>query len=184
MKRLLAIIAVSVALCGLAAAQGFYWRDRNGARAPDTDSRKSSGGFGGWLVVTSDGDWEAKWNVPDEQATPSFNEAHVLRNGETVVGLIFIGNPVPNASGEVNVRCDVRVTRPNGTLSVDQRDMPCLTGRLQGDPLALRLAAHTLKFVGEEGDPVGIWSFDVALRDVGRGVVLNLHTTAELRGDG
>jgi len=168
----------------VAVAQDFYWRDRAGKPAPNVDARKSLRGFGSWLIVTSDGDWEAKWNIPDEQATPTFKEAESLRYGDTVVALVFIGNPRRDARGDVNVRCDFRVTRPNGSISVDQRDLSCLSGHLPGDPLSLRLATHTLKFVGEKGDPLGTWNFDVAVHDAESGVVLNLHTSVELRDDG
>ena len=186
MERVLqALILVAYATTsGVAAAQDFYWRDRQGNRAPDIDARKSLRGFGSWLVVTSDGDWEAKWNVPDEQATPAFKEADSLHYGDTVVALVFIGNPRTDARGEVDVRCDFRVTRPNGSISVDQKDLSCLSGKLPGDPLSLRLATHTLKFVGEKGDPLGTWNFDVAVRDVERGVVLTLHKSVELHDDG
>jgi hypothetical protein len=186
MRHEIAILTVAVSIaCGdLAVAQEFFWRDRRGEPAPDVDARKSLEGFGGWLILTSDGDWEAKWNVPDEQATPSFNEAESLRYGETVVALIFVANPKPDIRGDVNVLCDLKVTRPNGSLSVNQRDLPCLSGKLLGDPLSIRLASHTLKFVGEKGDPLGTWSFDVAVRDIERGVMLSLHTSVELRDDG
>jgi hypothetical protein len=178
------LLGTSLAFCHAIGAQEFFWRDERGQPAPATDARKSERGFGGWLVITSDGDWEAKWNVPKGLATPAFNEADSLKLGESVVALIFIVNPLPNAAGNGNVRCDLRVTRPNGSVSVEQRDLPCLQGPLPGDPLDIRLAAHTLQFVGEAGDPLGTWVFHVTLRDVERGVLLNLSTSVDLLGDG
>jgi hypothetical protein len=169
---------------GSAFAQEFFWRDQRGQRAPDTEARKSEGGFGGWLVITPDQDWEAKWAVPDELATPAFNEAETLRFGETVVALIFIVNPLPNAEGNVNVRCDLRVTRPNGSVSVDQKDLACLEGPLLGNPFNIRVGLPTLQFVGEPGDAPGTWVFEVTVRDVQRAKALNLRSSIELLGDG
>ncbi len=186
MKRVLATIVLGsfVALSGVATGQEFFWRDERGQPAPDTEARKSERGFGGWLVITSDQDWEAKWAVPDELATPAFDEADTLRFGETVVALIFIVNPSPNPEGNVNVRCDLRVTRPNGSVSVDQRNLTCLEGPLEGNPFNIRVGAPTLQFVGEPGDAPGTWVFEVTLRDVERGTALNLRSSIELVGDG
>jgi hypothetical protein len=154
MKRA-AIFISSVALSAAVVAQDSYWRDRNGQAVPDSDERKSMRGFGGWVITTADSDWEAKWNTPAE-VTPEFTEAHSVREGQRVVTLIFIGNPLPNPNGRVNVRCDIRVVRPNGSVSLDRIDLPCLEGELPGDPFNLRLASVTLPFIGEKGDPQGL----------------------------
>jgi hypothetical protein len=44
----------------------------------------------------------------------------------------------------------------------------------------MRLAAPVLGFVGEPADPVGTWRVDVTLRDMPRGVTMDLHTSFEL----
>jgi hypothetical protein len=182
MKRIAALVSL-IAFFGAASAQDSYWRSRDGQPVPDTDQRKSSRGFGGWVIATADADWEAKWNTP-AQETPEFAEAHSVRKGQRVFTLIFIGNPLPDSNGEVNVRCHIRVTRPNGSVAVDRRDLPCLQGRLQGNPLNLRLAGITLPFVGEEGDPLGRWMTEITLHDVERDVVLDLRNVFEYVGDG
>jgi hypothetical protein len=178
------IVGSCIALAGAVAAQEFFWRDERGQPARETPARKSERGFGGWLVITSDSDWATKWSVPDELATPAFNEADALRVGETVTVLIFIASPLPNRAGDVNVRCDLRVTRPNGSVSVDRRDLSCLEGPLLGDPFNIRLGAPTLQFVGEAGDPPGTWQIEVTLRDLHRDAVLNLRSSIELLSSG
>jgi len=165
-----------------ATAEDFGWRGPDGKAMPDTEFRKSSKGFAGMLLTTSDPDWEAKWNTPEHE-TPSFTEATTVRKGETVFTLIFFVNPEADAKGAVDVRCDLKVTRPTGTLSVDEKNVECAKGKLEGDPFAMRLAAPVLGFVGEEADPIGTWQVDVTLRDVRRGVALSLHTTFELLAD-
>ena len=164
-----------------ATAQDFGWRDSDGKPVPDTEFRKTSKDFAGMVLTTSDPDWEAKWNTPEHE-TPSFTEATKVRVGETVFTLIFLVNPKVSANGEVDVRCDLKVTRPNGTLSIDEKEVECMKGPLPGNPFNMRLAAPVLGFVGEDTDPVGTWQVDVTLRDVPRGVTLSLHTTFELLG--
>ena len=182
MREKTAIIGCAIlalACCSIAAAQDFGWRDSSGKLTPDTDARKTANGFAGWLLTTSDPDWEAKWNTPEHE-TPSFSGASSLRKGETVYTLIFIVNPKPDAKGEANVSCDLKVTRPDGTASIDEKNVECLKGALPGSPYNMRLAAPVLGFVGEPADPVGTWRVDVTLRDVPRGVTMDLHTSFEL----
>ena len=174
---LLACVATATAT-----AQDFGWRDSEGKPAPQTEFQKSSKGFGGMLLTTSDPDWEAKWNTPEHE-TPSFTEATTVRRGETVFTLIFLVNPKTGAKGEVDVSCDLKVTRPDGSLSINEKNVECAKGPLAGDPLSMRLAAPVLGFVGEATDPIGTWQIDVSLRDVPRGVVLRLHRTFELLAD-
>jgi hypothetical protein len=170
---------LAMAACSIATSQDVGWRDKDGNSAPDTDSRKTSNGFAGWLLTTSDPDWEAKWNTPEHE-TPRFTEADTVRKGETIFTLIFIVNPKPDAKGEVNVSCDLKVTRPDGTTSIDEKNVDCLKGELQGHPHNMRLAAPVLGFIGEPADPPGTWRVDVILRDVPRGVTMDLHTSFEL----
>jgi hypothetical protein len=170
---------VAIACCSIATAQDFGWRDADGKLSPDTDARKTSSDFAGWLLTTADPDWEAKWNTPEHE-TPSFSEAGTVRKGETVYTLIFIVNPKPDAKGAANVLCDLKVTRPTGTTSIDKKNVVCLKGVLPGSPYNMRLAAPVLGFVGEAADPAGTWRVDVTLRDVPRGLTMDLHTSFEL----
>ena len=64
---LIVILYVSMHSAAIATDEG-GWLDRNGNPVPDSDEMKSAGGFGGWLVVTPDEDWEAEWNTPSGHA--------------------------------------------------------------------------------------------------------------------
>ena len=173
-------ISIWLLMCiATSTAQDFGWRGSDGKFTPDTESRKTSKGFAGWLLTTSDPDWEAKWNTPEHE-TPAFNEADTVRKGETVYTLIFLVNPKVRGDGEVEVRCDLRVVRPDGTLSIDEKNVECMKGTLPGNPYSLRLAAPVLGFVGEAADPVGTWNVEVTLRDVPRGVTMVLRTSFKL----
>ena len=174
--RAISLIAVAwLSLAFGADAQNVGWRDQHGNPAPDSDAQKSKDGFGGWLLVTDDPDWEAKWSTPEKEI-PNFHEAQSVRVGQTVVALIFISNPTKDASESVNVTCDLRLDRPDGSRSVDQSDVPCMVGHLPGDPLSLYLADPVMGFLGEPSDPVGKWTFHVTLKDGIRRTSLELQS--------
>ena len=157
-----------------------YWRDSSGNPSPDTESRRTIGEFGGSLLVTSDPDWEEKWNTPTE-TTPKFKEAKIVTRGEKIFTLIFFANPKLNADHEANITCDLKVTRPSGTESINQRDAVCFQGHLEGEPNNMYLAAPVIGFIGELNDPTGIWTVDITLKDNLRKVVMPLRATFTLK---
>ena len=55
-----------ILISSIAKAEEGGWRDKDGNPVPNTDSMNSIDGFGGWLIVTPDKDWEEKWNTPSE----------------------------------------------------------------------------------------------------------------------
>jgi len=155
------------------------WVNRDGSPVPDRDDLKSKKGFGGWVIVTPDEDWEEKWNTPTENI-PNFNEASEVNYGESLTILTFIINPSIDANGEINIVCDIQVIRPDNSLSIDLTDAECMKGQLQGDPRNVRLAAPIIKFVGEKGDPSGNWIININLVDKNRGALIRLKTGFEL----
>ncbi|MGH8195139.1 MAG: hypothetical protein ACREQ8_12165 [Woeseiaceae bacterium] len=167
---------------GSAWPQETFWKDKDGNPVPDTAAMKSEKGFGGWLVVTADHDWEQKWQTPSD-TTPYFSEASTVAIGERIMTLIFFANPMVGEDGIVEVRCDLKVVRPDGTVSIDVSDSECFKGPIDGPPANVRLSTGLLGFIGEPGDPLGVWVTDVKLTDMVRGVSLELRTTFELVGD-
>lgn len=59
------------------------WKDQARHTIEDTDARKSKDGFGGWVFVTSDADWQTKWQSPAE-TVPRFTEAKAVKRGQSV----------------------------------------------------------------------------------------------------
>ena len=152
------------------------WIDRQGHSVPASPAQKSIGGFGGWVLVTPDADWEVKWNTPAD-TTPYFSEAKTVARGQRVFVLIFFANPQLNANRTADVTCDIDVTRPNGTSSMHQTDAVCFRGTLQTDPHHTYLAIPVIGFVGDPGDPAGRWLVAVKLKDNVRHVDLPLNTS-------
>jgi hypothetical protein len=171
---------VLLAFCTVALAQNSFWKDEKGNPTAETDSRKSKNDFGGWLLVTSDQDWQERWERPTGPA-PSFTEAKTASIGQRLFTLIIFGNPALDASGSASVQCDIRVTRPNGTRSIDARDVVCFQGRVEGSPSALFLSEPIIAYVGEPKDPKGEWLVEVHLKDLVRKTTLELKTSFTLR---
>lgn len=175
--RTLSVFVLLLISCVAFAQEG--WRDQRGHAAPDTDARKSVGGFGGWVIVTSDADWQAKWET-QSNTIPRFTEANTVSRGNRVFVLTFFANPKLNSAGEANVSCDIDVTRPDGTTSTHQSDVVCFRGVLKTDPHYTYLAAPVIGFIGDPGDPAGVWVVQVTLKDNIRHVVVPLKTSFAL----
>lgn len=153
----------------LAEAESNVWVNRDGKPVPESDAMKSIKGFGGWLMVTRDTDWKAKWETPTETA-PAFHGASKVEYGERLAILTFYSNPKTDAGGAIHILCDIKLTRPDGSVPVDTKGIDCASGILQGAPRNTRLTAAVIDFIGEDGDPPGVWRVEVNLTDKNRNV--------------
>jgi hypothetical protein len=178
MKIVLISLLMSVSLIVHAETGG--WVTREGKPVPNSEAMKSINGFGGWLVVTPDSDWEEKWNTSPE-TTPKFSEAKDVSYGEKLTILAFYINPKASLSGELDVLCDIKVTRPDGSTSINAKGVQCATGKLQGNPRNIRLSSAVIKYIGEKGDLPGEWIIEIALTDKVRGTAIPLKTHFNLR---
>lgn len=156
------------------------WKDANGRAAPETESQKSRKNFGGWLVVTPDAAWEEKWQTPPE-TTPHFTTADTVKKGARLWILIFFVNPGVDAANNADVTCDIQTIRPDGSFSINQKDVVCFRGKLEGHPHSIRLSAPVIVYIGEDKDPPGKWTIRVTLKDNRRNVRLPLRTSFTLR---
>ena len=132
-------------------------------------------GFGGWLFVTPDPDWKEKWNTAPE-AIPEFHGAANVEYGKRLTVLTFFSNPQPDANGAINVLCDIKLTKPDGSVPVDTKGVDCASGKLQGSPRNVRLTSAVVEFVGEKDDPPGVWRVEINLTDKNRNVTMPLKT--------
>lgn len=159
------------------------WVDRRGNQEENSDSKKWRKNFGGWLVATSDSDWRWKWNNP-EGDVPVFTETEKVKLGSKITLLTLFKNPLPDLNNHIDISCDITVFRPDGTSSFFLKDMDCGAGELNGKRNYVRLAPVVIDFVGELGDPFGLWRVEVLLRDKNAQVELLLRKEFELVNDG
>ncbi|MBF0398005.1 MAG: hypothetical protein HQK78_14590 [Desulfobacterales bacterium] len=96
---------------------------------PQTECRKVKENFATWLLVTSDSDWHKKWETPPD-TIPHFNETKKMKKGEEIFILSFFVNTKTDFSNNAHVLCSLRVTRPDGTLSVKQENIVCIKDKI------------------------------------------------------
>jgi len=148
---------------------------------PQTEARKVKNDFAAWLLVTPNLDWQQRWDTPPD-TIPYFDEANEVHVGERLIVLTFFANPGRNENGHSFVKCSLKVTRPDGSLSVPKQNFDCLNGIVEGNPRYIRLSPAVIRFTAEPTDPLGVWVVDVTLEDTIRNVTLSLTTTYEMVG--
>jgi len=160
-------------------AEGYLGRELSSW--PQTESRKVKKDFAAWLLVTPNLDWQERWDTPPD-TTPYFDVAKEVHLGESLVILTFFTNPAITENRHSYVKCSLKVTRPDGSLSVPKQEFDCINGILNGNPRNIRLSPAAIQFTAEKTDPLGVWIVDVTLEDTVRNVTLNLTTTYEMVG--
>ena len=163
-------------LSGLAIADGVGWRDKAGNQSKNTDDMQSKNDFGGWVIITSDGDWQKKWNTSSD-VTPHFTTAKEVSVGSSATILTFFGNPAVDSEGNIDILCDLKIIRPDGTKSADQKGIQCAEGKLYGSPYNTRLTAAVIKISAEKTDQMGLWVVEVNLTDNLKKVTLALKSS-------
>jgi hypothetical protein len=156
-----------------------FWHDKQGNPAPATESMRSIQDFGGSLIVTSDLDWQKKWNTPVE-VTPEWHTVTTVKQGQEVVILTFFSNPKLNDERLANISCDIKVIQPDGVVASNHPDLVCFRGEIKGSTYNIYLAEPVMNFIGEPTDPIGMWTVEVTLKDNIRKVVLPMKTTFTL----
>lgn len=152
---------------------------REGAPAESTASTAQAGRFAGWLLATSDEDWVQQWNMPSDSA-PRFTEASRVAYGDSLTVLIFFANPTPNSAGDMELSCDIEVRRPDGSYSINEKDLHCANRKVPRQAHHVQLAAAVVTFDAESDDPPGTWTVSVTLTDNVAGIDFPLETSFEL----
>lgn len=182
-RRLAGWLVLSLCAGWCYADTPFYWFNQQGQLLENNDSQKVIGNFGGLLLVTPDADWAEKWNTPKAHS-PSFSGADQVEVGQTLTILPFFANPKLTENRDFAVLCDVQVIRPDGSLSINERQVACAKGRIEDDPKAIFLSQAVITFIGEASDPLGVWTVKLVMTDSLRGVSVPLKTRFTLVSKG
>jgi hypothetical protein len=128
-------------------------------------STGNAGGFSAKVMVTPDKDWQEKWSTPENEI-PRFSAADSVAVGETITVLTFFSNPAAGVDGKVEVRCDLKMIKPGGTVGTDLKDVLCFPQVALPRPQNVQLASLAVMFQAEESDPKGVWTAQILVHDV------------------
>ena len=135
------------------------------SNADYTDSHKAVGGFSAMLMITSDKDWQEKWYTP-ESTVPKFTTTDSVSVGQTIVILPFFANPALGKDGIPKIRCDIRMTKPDGSVGTNQKDVLCFPPVKLPKPQNVQITNMAIMFQAEDSDPKGRWSVEVTIHDL------------------
>jgi hypothetical protein len=178
--KVLSMMAAAALLLPLSAAAQTAQGNVQGTALPGASATQTTDGFSASLVITADPDWQKKWESPPDVA-PRFDLATEVQEGGSLYILSFLSNPKLDAAGMTQVRCDLRISKPDGSPSADEHDLPCFVTPLEGDPNLVYLSSVGVKFTAEAGDPKGAWTVDITVRDTLRNVRIPLKSSFEIK---
>lgn len=139
------------------------WHETGSATAVETDNVKSDKGFGAQLLITDDKDYLEKWQTPTEGFY--LHTVNSAVRGEPVFILIIFANPGVDEKGLCDIVADLKVTRPDGTVSSDRKDSDCWRNMPPPPAGNIQMAKTSLGIVIEEGDPAGRWKIEAVVKD-------------------
>ncbi len=178
--KALSIVAAAALLLPLSASAQTAQGNVQGTALPGASATQTTDGFSASLVITADPDWQKKWETPPD-VVPHFELANEVVPGGSLYILSFVSNPLLDQAGSTQVRCDLRIRRPDGSLSGDEHDLPCFVTPLESDPKLVYLSSVGVKFTAEAGDPKGAWTVEITVRDTLRNVSIPLTSSFEIK---
>lgn len=148
----------------------------------EASDKASSGGFQALGLITSDPDWQSKWESPRENV-PNFTIASVLEPGDRATVLTFFSGAVEK-NGKILLKRDVEVEMTDGQTQSFETPECGPTKRL-GPADDVYLTRLEIGFEINEDDPPGLLVFKIGITDVnaGKRLALTMSTRVVAHGD-
>ncbi|MCP5076242.1 MAG: hypothetical protein GY947_23470 [Rhodobacteraceae bacterium] len=137
-------------------------------------------GFRALTIITVDENWQEKWDTPPD-VIPRFKTSSKLGVGDAATLLVFFAN-AHTENGIAKITCDLLLSKPDGT-ELNRGPEICGEGKMEGRPENLRLTGLQVRFEIDEDDPVGVWNFEIGVRDEVRGSRVPLTISVEIVGN-
>jgi hypothetical protein len=164
----------------VASGSGAYLPDTSVAPQVQSDLTRSREGLKAFLFATTDLDWREQI-ANASNSTPHLKAAVSVEHGKKIAIFVLAGNPKLDQQGRANVRVSFVVTNPKGVKDSTPADMECIVGAIEpGSEGNLRNCAADLTFVGDPGDPSGLWNVEATITDVNGSTRLLLRTRFQL----
>jgi hypothetical protein len=131
-------------------------------------------GFFARALLTDEENWRDKWDSPSNQVV-NFNTINSVWQGDSAVLLVFFANAKLNGI-EAEIECDLKISKPDGNTQAVP-PTKCYFGPVIGSNENLRLTGFWVEMKVDAADPKGLWTFEVGVRDVLRGVRIPLEVS-------
>src|SRR5688572_4980634 len=144
--------------------------NQNGNPISDSDSRRSTNGFGAMLLLIDDQKFFEDWQRPE---SPKFKTVSIARRMVPIHATILFAGAAVDSDGKAHVSCDVKVLKPDGSVYGARERMIA-----SKDPIssatALFLATQRLVVRIEPKDPTGTYTVEAFVKDKIKNVELKL----------
>jgi hypothetical protein len=167
LKRRLGAVVLLLSLSLLSMESFGQWRDRSGVVA-DTSWRKSVGGFGVMLLLTTDPEsFRKAWDSPPN-TVPQIRPASEARIGQRIDAFVVFSGCEESSIGLCQIDGDFRVLKPDGSVYFEQSKVP-LWGSLAPGKGMVQLGHRQLEIKIEPTDPLGAYRIIAKVRDLQSG---------------
>jgi hypothetical protein len=145
----------------------------NGRPVPDSDNVKSQKGFGAQLWIINDESFFEEWKRPETPHVPVTKRAP--RNKPVFIIFFFI-NPGVDEDAEAQVRADVTIKSPDGSIYGEFKDVEIWQGSNKVPANNIQLSAAHIGLVIEDTDQLGQYIVEAVVKDQVKNVNLRLRT--------
>ena len=175
MKFTIVILATMLISTSLPGKDANTWL-KDGKPAADTPNMKSKDGFGAQLILTESAQFFDDWDKPETPRLQTLEKNRAHRNVPVFTAITFV-DPGTDASGSVNVTCNIVVRKPDGRIYGEQKDVVGWKGKYVVPPHHLQLSQGHMVIRIEPQDPSGTYSVEVTVRDHIKKIELPLKAT-------
>jgi hypothetical protein len=128
----------------------------------NVDNIKSQGNFGAqlWLVIGRQ--FFEDWRKPE---TPAINPVEIVPRGQTAYTAIIFYGISRDQGGLGSVAYNIVVKRPDGSVFDQRNDVIGWQNLAPSDEKQLMLGRDSMSITIGQGDPAGLYTVDVTVRD-------------------
>jgi hypothetical protein len=178
MKLTIIILLTTLISATMFGGDSDSWR-KDGKPVADTPNMKSKNGFGAQLFLTESQQFFEDWNKPETPNLQTLEKDKAHRNVPVFTAILFV-DPGTDASGSVDVTCDIVVRKPDGHVYGEQKDVVGWKGKYLVPAHNLQLTQGRMGIRIEPQDPSGTYTVEVIVRDNIKKIELPLKTTFEI----
>ena len=135
---------------------------KSGKGMEDTENIKAKDGFGAQLWLISNPDLFEKWDTPE---LPKLNPVRRVKRNNLFYAVIIFAGPGINKEDKCDVVWDIKITKPDGSIYADIKDLEAWRNGPSFPENEVQLATQHIGIVIEEKDPLGEYTVDTIVRD-------------------